>query len=129
MYRSGREFEFDFSNQVGSYKGKLQSLENETKHNLYEMENHKDSITLMKVQTDNLKRELKESCENTRSDLSDDLIRLEERYKVEFNKQKTKNVQLNQNISELKKETTNVRNLLIELKRRMADLQLRVGEK
>lgn len=129
MYKSGREFDFDFSSITGTYRGKLQILEIETKKNYNEMETHKDNINKLKTQIDNMSRELKDDNQKMRSELTVNVNNLEEKFNSELNKQKTKNLQLHQMIDDIKKDTINVRNLYIELKRRMEDLQLRVGTK
>ncbi len=127
MYRTGGEFKYEYTGQSnGSHRYKLNSLEYKAKDLIGEMNQHKNSLNIMKKQSDSMKREFKETYNRLRKDISEEVTDFEQKFNVQFNQQKVKNAEINKELNELKNELLKTKNLLVELKDRAKALQLRV---
>ena len=91
------------------------------------MNTHKKEVTLLKTEKDTLQELLRLKTLEVKSTLMQELNKVEEEMKRHFSHQKAENSRLTQQISQLKTEKTVLQNQLIALQRRIADLEMQVG--
>ena len=108
-------------------KGKLQTLEEAIQQIADEMSNHKKEVIRLKTQKDALQETLKNKTGSVKTDLLQDLYKVEDEMKRQFSHQTSENGRLQQKITNLKSEKTALQNQLIALQRRISDLEMQVG--
>lgn len=127
MYRSGNSFKYDLmSTHQGSHKFKLGELEMRTKEMNSNMNQHKNSIDAFRIQVQNMRREFDEEYKDIRQDITEEIDDFQMKFSMEMNKQKKKNLEINQDMDDLKNELLKSKNLLVELLQRTKSLQLRI---
>ena len=115
------------SANAASLKGKLQTLEDVIQQIAGEMNSHKKDVNSLKTEKDTLQDMLKLKTKEVSSSLNQELDKVEEEMKRHFAHQLAENSRLQQQISQLKTEKTVLHNQLISLNRRIADLEMQVG--
>ena len=115
------------SANAASLKGKLQTLEDVIQQIASEMNSHKKDVNSLKTEKDTLQDMLKLKTKEVSNSLNQELDKVEEEMKRHFAHQLAENSRLQQQISQLKTEKTVLHNQLISLNRRIADLEMQVG--
>lgn len=110
----------------GSHKFKLGGLEMRTKEMSNDMNQHKNNIDSFKIQVQNMRREFDEEYKEIRRDITEEIDDFQMKFCMEMNKQKKKNLEINQDMNDLKNELLKSKNLLVELLQRTKALQLRI---
>ena len=124
MYKTGGEFKYDLmGTYMGSHRCKLNGLEYRAKDLIMEMNQHKNNVNLMKVQSDNMKCEFNDTYKKLRKDVSDEVCDFEMNFNLKFNQQKVKNSEINKEMEkkgkskdskQLQKNVFGKRNTLLE---------------
>ena len=114
-------------NNSSTLKGKLQLLEEQIQLIADEMNNHKKDVIRLKTEKDNLQETLKNKTGSVKTNLLQDLYKVEDEMKRHFSHQTSENGRLQQKITSLKAEKTALQNQLIALQRRISDLEMQVG--
>ena len=115
------------ANNSSTLKGKLQLLEEQIQLIADEMNNHKKDVIRLKTEKDNLQETLKNKTGSVKTNLLQDLYKVEDEMKRHFSHQTSENGRLQQKITSLKAEKTALQNQLIALQRRISDLEMQVG--
>ena len=115
------------ANNSSTLKGKLQLLEEQIQLIADEMNNHKKDVIRLKTEKDNLQETLKNKTGSVKTNLLQDLYKVEDEMKRHFSHQTSENGRLQQKITSLKAEKTALQNQLIALQRRISDLDMQVG--
>ena len=115
------------ANNSSTLKGKLQLLEEQIQLIADEMNNHKNDVIRLKTEKDNLQETLKNKTGSVKTNLLQDLYKVEDEMKRHFSHQTSENGRLQQKITSLKAEKTALQNQLIALQRRISDLEMQVG--
>lgn len=126
MFRSGNNFKYELSNQNGNYKLKLNAFEVTTQETTKDIADYKTQIQNFKVQTENMKRVLNQDYAEIRRDITEEVNDFENKLKMDFNQQKTKTLEHQHDIAILSNDLLQTKNLIFELKHRVASLKLRV---
>jgi chromosome segregation ATPase len=92
-----------------------------------EMNNHKKDVVRLKTEKDHLQETLKNKTGSVKTNLLQDLYKVEDEMKRHFAHQTSENGRLQQKITTLKAEKTSLQNQLIALQRRISDLEMQVG--
>ena len=128
MYRSGGDFKYDFTPPPPPPPppppGGIESRSNDIKA---EMSVHKNNLLAMKIQSENMKKEFNEDYQHLRRDVTEEIDNFQMKLSMEMNRQKKKNIEINQEMNDLKNEIVKSKNLLFELQERVKALQLRVN--
>ena len=115
------------ANNSSTLKGKLQLLEEQIQLIADEMNNHKKDVIRLKTEKDHLQETLKNKTGSVKTNLLQDLYKVEDEMKRHFSHQTSENGRLQQKITSLKAEKTALQNQLIALQRRISDLEMQVG--
>ena len=115
------------ANNSSTLKGKLQLLEEQIQLIADEMNNLKKDVIRLKTEKDNLQETLKHKTGSVKTNLLQDLYKVEDEMKRHFSHQTSENGRLQQKITSLKAEKTALQNQLIALQRRISDLEMQVG--
>lgn len=108
-------------------KGKLSILEEKIQEIAKEMAQHKAEVIDLKNQKNNLQETLKNKTAKVKTNLLQDIDKVEDEMKRHFAHQTSENGRLQQKITSLKSEKTTLQNQLIALQRRISDLEMQVG--
>ena len=128
MYRSEGNFKYDFTRtKPGSRRFKLGGIESRSNDIKAEMSVHKNNLLAMKIQSENMKKEFNEDYQHLRRDVTEEIDNFQMKLSMEMNRQKKKNIEINQEMNDLKNEIVKSKNLLFELQERVKALQLRVN--
>ncbi|CAK73612.1 unnamed protein product (macronuclear) [Paramecium tetraurelia] len=119
---------FGGSQNPASLKGKLMGLEETIKGIQDEMNFHKKEVQILKSEKDTLESVLSMKTQDVKKTLTNELMRIEEEMKRHFAHQKAENSRLQQQITGLKGEKTALQQQLLGLQRRIAELELQVGQ-
>jgi chromosome segregation ATPase len=93
-----------------------------------ELNFHKKEVQILRSEKDTLESVLTMKTQDVRKTLTNELFRVEEEMKRHFSHQKAENSRLQQQITSLKGEKTSLEQQLLGLQRRIAELELQVGE-
>ena len=100
------------ANNSSTLKGKLQLLEEQIQLIADEMNNHKKDVIRLKTEKDNLQETLKNKTGSVKTNLLQDLYKVEDEMKRHFSHQTSENGRLQQKITSLKAEKTALQNQL-----------------
>ena len=113
--------------QASSLKGKLQRLEETVKTISEEINHYKKEVEKLRGEKSELENILKMKTQEVKSTLDTEIIRCEDELKRNFNQQKAENSKLQQQIAQLKTEKTSLQQQLLTLQRRIAEIEMQVG--
>lgn len=126
MFRSGNSFKYDLNGQHGNYKLKLASFEVSTQEICKESAEHKVDLQNLKIQSDNMKRTFNQDYAEVRRNITEEIDDFKNKLKMEFNQQGIKTLENQRAIALLSNDLLETKNLVIELKHRLAGLKLRI---
>ena len=130
MYRSGNKFKYNLSPpHHGTYRSYLKSLEDRVRSMVPELDFEKNRLNIFNTQCINLRLDLKNDYKSLRRDMLDEVDNLQNKLIQNINNQKNANNKTIIEIKEINKELLDSNNLVIELKKRINSLQLRIDGK
>ena len=130
MYRSGNIFKYNLSPpHQGTYRSHLQALENRARSMVPEIDFEKNRLNIFNTQCINLRIDLLNDYRSLRRDMLDEVDNLQNNLTQNINNQKIANKKIVLEIKEINKEFLDSNNLVIELKKRINSLQLRIDGK
>ena len=130
MYRSGNIFKYNLSPpHPGTYRSHLQALEDRARNMIPELDFEKNRLNIFNTQCINLRMDLKNDYKYLRRDMLDEVDNLQNKLTQNLNNQKNANKKTILEIKEISKELVDSKNLIIELKKRINSLQLRIDGK
>ncbi len=127
MYRSGNSFQYTLTpHHLGTHRSHLQSLEDRVRSMIPEMDFEKNRLNIFNTQCTNLRYDLKNDYKSLKSDMIDEVDNLQNKLTQNLNLQKNANTKTIYEIKEISKELVDAKNLIVELKKRINSLQLRI---
>ena len=127
MYRSGNTFKYSLSPpHMGTHRSHLQALEDRVRSMIPEMDFEKNRLNIFNTQCVNLRYDLKNNYKSLRTDMLDEVDNLQKKLTQKLNLQKNANTKTIYEINEIGKELVDTKNLIVELKKRINSLQLRI---
>ena len=130
MYRSDNNFKYNLAPpHQGSYRSYLQSLEDRARSMIPEVDFEKNRLNIFNTQCINLRIDLKNDYKSLRRDMLDEVDNLQNKLTQNLNLQKNANNKTILEIKEINKELVDSKNLVVELKKRINSLQLRIDGK
>ena len=127
MYRSGNSFKYNLSPpHQGTHRSHLQSLEDRVRNMVPEMDFEKNRLNMFNTQCINLRNDLKNDYKSLRRDMLDEVDNLQIKLTQNLSTQKNTNKKSIFEINEISKELVDSKNLIVELKKRINSLQLRI---
>ena len=93
-----------------------------------EVEFHKKEVQILRVEKDELEKVLTTKTGEVRENLQSEATRVEEDLKKNLSQQRTENQKLQNQISILKQEKTQLQQNLLGLQRRIGELELSIGQ-
>ena len=130
MYRSGNIFKYDFDPpHHGTYRSYLQSLEERARSMIPEVDFEKNRLNIFNTQCINLRVDLKNDYKSLRREMLDEVDNLQNKLAQNLNLQKNANNKTIFEIKKINKELVDSKNLVVELKKRINSLQLRIDGK
>ena len=130
MYRSVNIFKYNLSPpHPGTYRSHLQALEDRARSMIPELDFEKNRLNIFNTQCINLRMDLKNDYKYLRRDMLDEVDNLQNKLTQNLNNQKNANKKTILEIKEISKELVDSKNLIIELKKRINSLQLRIDGK
>lgn len=115
-------------NNTTNLKGKLVSLEDMIRNLAEELNFHKQEVQVLRSEKDTLESVLTMKTQEVRKALTNENFKVEEEMKRHYSHQKAENSRLQQQVTQLRGEKTALDMQLLELERRMAELELQVGQ-
>ena len=109
-------------------KGKIAGLEQTTQALNEELNFYSNEIQTLRQEKQELEQNLAQKTANIRQTLIDEVLRSEEEMKKSHATQKAENQKTQAAIAVLKTEKTNLHQHLLDLKRRVAELELMIGD-
>lgn len=82
---------------------------------------------MVRREKDSLEQVLAVKAQEVRTSLQNEAQRVEEDLKKSLNTQRNENIKLQQNIANIKAEKTNLQKNLLDLQRRISDLETQIG--
>ena len=130
MYRSGNTFKYNLDPpHYGTYKSYLQTLEDRARNMIPEVDFEKNRLIIFNTQCINLRVDLKNDYKTLRRDMLDEVDNLQNKLTQNLNLQKLANNKTKLELNEINKELVDSKNLVVELKKRINSLQLRIDGK
>ncbi len=130
MYRSGNMFRYNLSPpHIGTYRSQLQTLEDRARNMVPEVDFEKNRLNIFNTQCINLRIDLKNDYKTLRRDMLDEVDNLQNKLTQNLNLQKNANLKTVLEIKQINKELIDSKNLVVELKKRINSLQLRIDGK
>ena len=130
MYRSGSFFKYNLNPpHQGTYRSYLKTLEDRARSLIPELDFEKNRLNIFNTQCINLRMDLKNDYKSLRRDMLDEVDNLQNKLIQNLNNQKNANKKTILDIKEINKELVDSKNLVIELKKRINSLQLRIDGK
>jgi predicted RNase H-like nuclease (RuvC/YqgF family) len=127
MYKTGTNFKYNFKRPyIGSHRFHLSSLENKVKENSKFTPDDVIKINILKNECDVLRINLRENYSKLKYEMITEIDNLQSKFDLELGKQKIKNIKINNQMKELKKEMLESQNFVMELKDRINSLKLRI---
>ncbi|CDW80464.1 phosphoesterase family [Stylonychia lemnae] len=109
-------------------KGKINALEETITGMNEELNFYKKEIQTLRSEKETLEDVLNRKASDIRKNLANEVLRAEEEMKKSYTTQKNENNKLQQQITTLKTEKTNLQQHLLDLQRRVAELELQIGQ-
>ena len=92
-----------------------------------ELQYHKKEVQVLRSEKETLESVLTMKTQDVRKTLTNENFKVEEEMKRHYSHQKAENARIQQQVTALKGEKTALDMQLLELERRMAELELQVG--
>ena len=115
------------NNNTANLKGKLQALEEMILQLADELQYHKKEVQVLRSEKETLESVLTMKTQDVRKTLTNENFKVEEEMKRHYAHQKAENSRIQQQVTAIKGEKTALDMQLLELERRMAELELQVG--
>ena len=115
------------SSTQGNVKGKLTALDEMVTTLADELHFHKREVQMLRSEKDALESVLTTKTGDMRKTLTTELKKVEDEMKRHYAHQKGENGRIQQQVTNLKAEKTTLDMQLLELERRMAELELQMG--
>ena len=112
---------------TANLKGKLSALEEMILQLADELQYHKKEVQVLRSEKETLESVLTMKTQDVRKTLTNENFKVEEEMKRHYSHQKAENSRIQQQVTSLKGEKTALDMQLLELERRMAELELQVG--
>ena len=127
MYRSDKFFKYEPNPTYrGTHRAYLQTIENRVRKIIPELDFEKNKLQIFNTQCISLRNDFKSEYKILRRDLIEEVDKLESKIAPQFNRQKIENQRFKQEIRGLNKDLLDIKNNIVELKRRIASLTLRI---
>eukprot|EP01017_Pseudomicrothorax_dubius_P022958 TRINITY_DN24702_c0_g1_i1.p1 TRINITY_DN24702_c0_g1~~TRINITY_DN24702_c0_g1_i1.p1 ORF type:complete len:158 (+),score=38.57 TRINITY_DN24702_c0_g1_i1:41-514(+) len=115
------------STNPASLKSKLLGLEEVIKAIGDELNLHKKEVQILRSEKDTLESVLSMKTQDVKKTLNNEMSRIEEEMKRHFAHQKAENSRIQQQITALKGDKTALQQQLLGIQRRIAELEMQVG--
>lgn len=92
-----------------------------------ELQFHKKEVQMLRSEKESLESVLNTKTGDVRKTLTSELRKVEDEMKRHYSHQKAENSRIQQQITNLKQEKTSIDMVLLEMERRMAELELQLG--
>ena len=112
---------------TATLKGKINGLEETIKALQEELNFYKKEVQTLRHEKETLDDTLTRKAQEIRKNLTNDVLRSEEEMKKSYLNQKNENNKMQSQITTLKTEKTNLQQILLDLQRRTAELELQIG--
>jgi chromosome segregation ATPase len=112
---------------TANLKGKLSALEEMILQLADELQYHKKEVQVLRSEKETLESVLTMKTQDVRKTLTNENFKVEEEMKRHYSHQKAENSRIQQQVTSIKGEKTALDMQLLELERRMAELELQVG--
>ena len=112
---------------TANLKGKLTALEEMILQLADELQYHKKEVQVLRSEKETLESVLTMKTQDVRKTLTNENFKVEEEMKRHYSHQKAENARIQKQVTALKGEKTALDMQLLELERRMAELELQVG--
>ena len=127
MYRSGNMFKYERNPSFrGTYRSHLQNLEYRVNSLVPEIDFEKNRIQIFNTQCTNLRIDLKNDYKILKREMVEEVDKLQNKLTINLNAQKIENQKLKQQIKRISNEFIEPKNLIVELKKRIESLRLRI---
>ncbi len=127
MYRSGNSFQYTLTpHHLGTHRSHLQSLEDRVRSMIPEMDFEKNRLNIFNTQCTNLRYDLKNDYKSLKREMLDEVDNLQIKLTQNLSTQKNINKKTIFEINEIGKDLVVSKNLIVELKKRINSLQLRI---
>ena len=127
MYRSGNMFKYERNPSFrGTYRSHLQNLEYRVNSLVPEIDFEKNRIQIFNTQCTNLRIDLKNDYKILKREMVEEVDKLQNKLTINLNAQKIENQKLKQQIKTISNELIEPKNLIVELKKRIESLRLRI---
>lgn len=113
---------------TATLKGKINGLEETVKALLEELTFYQKEIATLRQEKDELETSLAKKTSDIRNGLARDVMNAGEDMKRSYQQQHHENLRMQAAITQLKTEKTNLHQHLLDLKRRVGELELAVGD-
>ena len=112
---------------TATLKGKINGLEETIRTLTEELNFYKKEIQTLRSEKESLDDSLTRKAQDIRKSLTNEVLKAEEDMKKNYLNQKSENGKLQNQISTLKTDKTNLQQHLLDLQRRTAELELAIG--
>ena len=130
MYKTGGFFNYDLRPpHLGTHRSHLYSLERRVRDMLPEMDFEKNRLMIFHTQCINFRNDQKNDYKVLKNEMNEEVNNLQLKLMQNLNGQKIENNKNNKEISQIKKDFLDTKNLITELKMRVNSLKLRVDGK
>ena len=127
MYRSGNMFKYERNPSFReTYRSHLQNLEYRVNSLVPEIDFEKNRIQIFNTQCTNLRIDLKNDYKILKREMVEEVDKLQNKLTINLNAQKIENQKLKQQIKRISNEFIEPKNLIVELKKRIESLRLRI---
>jgi chromosome segregation ATPase len=109
---------------TANLKGKLGALDEMIRNLADELNDHKKEVQVLRSEKETLESVLTMKTQDVRKTLTNELFKVEEEMKRHYAHQKAENSRIQQQVTALKGEKTALDMQLLELERRMSELEL-----
>ena len=130
MYKTGGFFNYDLRPpHLGTHRSHLYSLERRVRDMVPEMDFEKNRLMIFHTQCINFRNDQKNDYKVLKNEMNEEVNNLQLKLMQNLNGQKIENNKNNKEISQIKKDFLDTKNLITELKMRVNSLKLRVDGK
>jgi len=130
MYKTGGFFNYDLRPpHLGTHRSHLYSLERRVRDMVPEMDFEKNRLMIFHTQCINFRNDQKNDYKVLKNEMNEEVNNLQLKLMRNLNGQKIENNKINKEISQIKKDFLDTKNLITELKMRVNSLKLRVDGK
>ena len=130
MYRTGGFFNYDLKKpHIGTHRSHLNDLERKARDMIPEIDFEKNRLMIFHTQCINFRNDQKNDYKVLKNEMNEEVNNLQLKLMQNLNGQKIENNKINKEISQIKKDFLDTKNLITELKMRVNSLKLRVDGK